>query len=323
MIDVPTLFILGAGASKPYGYPTGIELRSEIINNFSSDLKILLDRSSLQNRPKDSIQREAQKFIENFSRSPVNSIDKYLALNPIFSSIGKIAITMCILKKEKTSNFLEKMDFRQSNEDWYRLIFNRMIATLKLPEDFKKFRDNKVAFITYNYDRSLEYFLYNGFYYTFWQNRDTLMIKMKEYVPFPIIHAYGQVNTLQTVDWPDSSNYGGDFDYFQEIENLSKGIRVIGEKADDIKAEVKKLISEYKRIFFLGFGYAIENLDALDLPMDNADDWDIYGTAKGLTKKEIDSVRSIFYKTFVNKTLFLIKPRIEDKNSYELLRDHL
>ena len=31
MIETPTLFVLGAGASKPYGYPTGPELRSEIV----------------------------------------------------------------------------------------------------------------------------------------------------------------------------------------------------------------------------------------------------------------------------------------------------
>jgi len=34
MIDTPTLFILGAGASKPYGYPTGAELRTDIVKQF-------------------------------------------------------------------------------------------------------------------------------------------------------------------------------------------------------------------------------------------------------------------------------------------------
>ena len=31
MIDTPTRFILGAGASFPYGYPTGAELRAQIV----------------------------------------------------------------------------------------------------------------------------------------------------------------------------------------------------------------------------------------------------------------------------------------------------
>jgi len=33
MIKTKTLFILGAGASAPFGYPTGIELRKAILTN--------------------------------------------------------------------------------------------------------------------------------------------------------------------------------------------------------------------------------------------------------------------------------------------------
>ena len=32
-----TTFILGAGASKPYGYPVGAELISNIVENINSD----------------------------------------------------------------------------------------------------------------------------------------------------------------------------------------------------------------------------------------------------------------------------------------------
>lgn len=323
MIDVPTLFILGAGASKPYGYPTGIELRSEIIRNLSSEIEGLLTKSSLMPRQKVSLQRQAKEFLEHFSRSPVDSIDKYLALNPYFSYIGKIAITLCILKNEKTSKFLEDMDPPGSNEDWYRLIFNRMMTTLKLPEDFKRFRENKIAFITYNYDRSLEYFLYDSFYHTFWQSRHDIEFGMKEYVPFPIIHVYGQVAELQLLEWPDCSNYREDFYSLKEIERLSQGIRVIGERSGNMEDQVKELIADYKRIFFLGFGYANENLDALALPMAIDDDWDIYGTAKGMTEKEINNVKSLFIRNFNNKMLAMVKPRIENKNSYELLREYL
>lgn len=323
MIDVPTLFILGAGASKPYGYPTGIELRSEIIRNFSSEIEDLLTKSLLIHPQRVSHQRQAKEFLEHFSRSPVDSIDKYLALNPNFSYIGRIAITLCILKNEKTSKFLEDMDPPGSNEDWYRLIFNRMTTTLKLPEDFMKFRENKIAFITYNYDRSLEYFLYDSFYHTFWQSRNDSKFLMTECIPFPIIHVYGQVAELSPLSWPDESNYREDFNYLKEVEKLSEGVRVIGERSDNMKDKVKELIADYKRIFFLGFGYASDNLDTLDLPMAIDDDWDVYGTAKGMTEKEIGNVKSLFVRNFKNKMLAMVKPRIENKNSYELLREYL
>ena len=34
-----TVFVLGAGASVPYGYPTGLDLREKIINNFTKQVK--------------------------------------------------------------------------------------------------------------------------------------------------------------------------------------------------------------------------------------------------------------------------------------------
>ncbi len=34
MITKPTVFILGAGASKPFGYPTGNELKDLIVKHF-------------------------------------------------------------------------------------------------------------------------------------------------------------------------------------------------------------------------------------------------------------------------------------------------
>ena len=323
MIDVPTLFILGAGASKPYGYPTGMELRSEVIRYFSSELEGLLNKSSFLPRQKVTLQSKAKEFLEHFSKSPINSIDKYLALNTNFSYIGRIAITLCILKKEKTSMFLEDMDVQDSNEDWYRLIFNRMMTTLKAPEDYKLLRENKIAFVTYNYDRSLEYFLYDSFYHTFWQSRHDIEYALEKYIPFPIIHVYGQVAELPFLEWPDCSNYREEFYSLKEIEELSQGIRVIGQRSSNVENKVKELLVNYKRIFFLGFGYASENLDALALPMAIDDDWDIYGTAKGMTEKEIRNVKLLFTANFKNKMMSVGNPHIEDKNSYELLREYL
>ena len=37
MIKIPTVFIVGAGASKPYGFPIGRELVTLICNNLIND----------------------------------------------------------------------------------------------------------------------------------------------------------------------------------------------------------------------------------------------------------------------------------------------
>ena len=36
MLEKKTVFILGAGASKPYNFPTAIELSKDVISNFDS-----------------------------------------------------------------------------------------------------------------------------------------------------------------------------------------------------------------------------------------------------------------------------------------------
>ena len=105
---------------------------------------------------KDIISESIGSFIKNFNQSSLKSIDQYLAINPRhYKDIGKFAITISILKHENKSCFNEKVS--DNKEDWYNLLYNRMVKNCKNPDDYKKFFNNKVAFITFNYDRSLEY----------------------------------------------------------------------------------------------------------------------------------------------------------------------
>ena len=69
-------------------------------------------------------------------------------IHPSFSYYGKIAIITIIHQREKKSKFREDMEPSDSEQDWYKFIFNRMISTLNDPIDFKKFRENKMSFIT-------------------------------------------------------------------------------------------------------------------------------------------------------------------------------
>lgn len=325
MIDVPTLFILGAGSSNPYGYPTGKELREEIVTNFYKNLENLLQgETSIKKHEKTRHLREAGVFIDVFDKSSIESIDKFLSLNPFFSYYGKIAITLSILQKEKSSTFREAMGPSSNNQDWYKLLFNRMISAFTDSNDFIKFRENKIAFITFNYDRSLEHFIYESFIHTFWEKRneferDLNKEKFKTFMPFPIIHVYGQVDEIV---WHGGRNYREDFD-FKTIEKLSTGIRVIGERSDNFIENFSDFFNKYKRLFFLGFGYAEENIDAIGIPGVINEKWDIYGTAKGMTEKEVQNIKSVFVKNFNEKILAIINPRFEDKTSYELLREYL
>jgi len=327
MIDVPTLFILGAGASKPYGFPTGDELRTEIIKGFSADLERLMgsDPVPTTHHHKERIIESARIFVDHFKNSPITSIDKYLAFNPNFSRFGKFAIALYIRKKEKQIRLFEDLGDSDPQENWYRLIFNRMTSTLKAPEDFRRFAENKIAFITFNYDRSLEYFLYKWFLHTFWESRDKFRGSLSDYIPFPIIHVYGKVGELSwEPPYDQDSNYREEPVTFEWVKNLANGIRVIGEKSAEVIGEqIKALIEAKKRIFFLGFGYAKENLDEIGLPGAIDDKWKIFGTGKGMTKKEMGDVKSVLGKNYKLGAVLENWVRIEDRNSYDLLREYL
>jgi len=313
MIDIPTVFILGAGASKPYGYSTAADLRESIISEYHDQFHSLLKNAGIDASTIRTFLIEAQEFVDAFNKSNVESVDKFLSLNPSFRNQGKRAITLTILDEE------QKSEFPSASQDWYKLLFSHMISELKEPSDFVKFRENKVAFITFNYDRSFDHFLYDSFLHAFWDRHHDFERSINKFIPFPIIHVYGQVD--KTV-WHGGLDYKANYDY-TEILKLHENIRVIGEMPDTFQDKIAAILSEYKRIYFLGFGYAKENMDAIGMPGFVNENWAIHGTAYGMTEKEIGKVRIDFIRNFVKKAATSKNPRIENKTCYEFLREYL
>jgi len=336
MIDKPTLFILGAGASQPYGYPTGKELRTDIIKNCLTDFDNLPDiqpSKELAVTTKDDRAR-LEEFINNFDGSYLKSIDKYLSLNPKDATYGKFAIALSIFKKERESK--DRENITDVSEDWFAYLFEKMTSSFNKPKDYEHFYENKIAFITFNYDRLLEHLLYSSFYHSFKENRENIAKKPNDYIPFPIIHVYDVVSPLSLDSWYNRSpNYRKDFfNNYETIKKVCTNIRVIGEErsGENVKDQVKKLLPDYKRIFFLGFGYDQDNLGAIDL-LNNVDiTWEIYGTAKGMTTKEINDVKnrlpvnrgSITFNHYSGEAVDTsVYATIENKNCYWLLREYL
>ena len=100
MITHDTVFILGAGASKPYGFPTAWELKLDIIKNFHKRIQKII---SGYNSYLGNYEQVLTQFINHFRDSHNVSIDLFLSRNPLFSSIGKDAIVLSLLESEKSS----------------------------------------------------------------------------------------------------------------------------------------------------------------------------------------------------------------------------
>lgn len=332
MIEQNTVFILGAGSSVPYGYPTGKRLRHNIIfsskgmldNLINGNPKVPMDTLSLY-------KSQIDEFLTDFKRSATPSIDLFLSRNKKYSEIGKLSIAISILHAETKSKFVEDIDTKY--QDWYSFLLHRMTEKLPKPDGYKKFAQNQVSFITFNYDRSFDYFIHDSIIHSFTEI-DKGNANFKEIIPFPIIHVYGSLSKLP---WQKHHSYyyrSGQYDEsirdFEMINAMSKNIGIIQDRTNDHDiAKAKKLISEAERVIFLGFGYADENLDILGIPDIFQPHHSVYGTVFGYKHQEImrtfDKLSLQKAKKYsINKPVYVCgKFMLADYDCLDLLREYL
>ena len=323
MITQQTVFILGAGASKPYGYPTGYELRRLIIEDFPKKAAnddffrhgLFFDDEDMIKRGKEEITYKAKKLSETFERSRTPSIDLFLSRRREFDEIGRTAIAQIIFEKEKESKFEYKMD--DISQDWYSYLYRKMTETLTGPDSYKNFSNNKVSFITFNYDRSLEHFLYDALINSF--DIPSPTIRVKDLFPFKFIHVYGK---LENLDWEDKSGVKYD-SYF--IPKMVENIKIIydNESNKSLIKDLREEIDKARRIFFLGFGFAKENMQILGIPEILENQPEIYATARGWTNKEISQIKLYLRSSFRPVGVNPENPHVKDFNCSKLLREYL
>ena len=274
---------------------------------------------------KISLNDEAKHFSDIFKKGS-DSIDLFLSINTDFSEIGKKAITLMILTAEKDSRLREDIeDEDKKKQDWYSLLFQRMRRGLSSPDSYKRFAENKVSFINFNYDRSLEHFLYESLINLYYSQHledninDTILEvqnlgvhERNSLIPFPFFHVYGKI---AEIEWKkDGLKYGKDFDY-QQINELKNNIDIIHyDKNEQDFSEIRKTIKRAKRIFFLGFGFARENMDILGIPHVFKHEPEIYGTALGWTEKELIEIRGYLRSSFMIQDPRYNNPYIKNLN---------
>ncbi len=163
MIITDTVFILGAGASIPYGYPSSQELKKYIVEIFIKKFEKIYNRSyERQLYHNESLRNEISQLIRKFSNDPHPFIDLFISRNNKYLEAGKLAIILSIFHYEINSRTPGNLLGANRNQDWFCYIWEEMTQDLKRPYDYAYFKENKVTFITFNYDRSLEHFFYNS-----------------------------------------------------------------------------------------------------------------------------------------------------------------
>ncbi len=247
MIGDYTIFILGAGASIPYNYPSGSKLKETVFSILGSSDTIRKMESMGFDKEYISAFRRGLKF------SATSSVDSFLEHRPEFVDIGKITMAHVLMPIENENSL-----FTAGNDKWYPYLFDNLIA-----DSFDTFGDNKVCFITFNYDRSLEQFLFTALKNRYGITDDDCASKLKN---IPILHLHGKLNDLP---WESNNGrpYDGKISSCDVVKRAASEIRIIHEDIEDDRLFKKahSYIEGSDNIFFLGFGYHRPNLDRLNL----------------------------------------------------------
>lgn len=300
----PTTFILGAGASWHYGYPTGEGLVEEVaqkaqiagqyfrehMQQISFVPEIVQERIAHETPLKrreawTEVYRECEEFESRLLAANPPVIDYFLGFNPHLEKIGKLLIAWVILEREKRSQAegnvnrsrQERIDAHKK-DGWYRFLLSRLTNGCRTSEDVLK---NNVKFVTFNYDHSLEKELLKGL-------GAMAMFTQEDIASFMgsdrILHVYGDIGEQSL---PTTSPYGSDIEssrrYAQNPNakmqdwkllldvaySASKGIRTIDphEKEDNkgVLEKAAKHIGDASRVCILGFGFDEENCKRLQL----------------------------------------------------------
>lgn len=278
--------VVGAGASKEIGLPTGAELKNRIArlldirfdwrDQQSGDYKIA-QALRLAVRLPDGRSSSINDHLESAWRirdamPQAISIDNFIDVHPGDEKIelcGKLAIVKSILDAERSSLIYAKpgpretIDFDTADGCWLsalmRLITDRCTADA-LPARFAS-----LSFVIFNYDRCIEHFLFHALqnFYKLPEGRAAELLKNVSF-----FHPYGAVGRLPWQGENSVAGFGADVGA-EVLLNNARQIKTFTEGTDPESSEIveiRKAVRDCETLLFLGFAYHRLNMDLLTPP---------------------------------------------------------
>lgn len=259
MIKDNCVLILGAGASAPYGFPTAAELKSIICSQFISQwsgfVKIRT-QTPFSNDYLDEQIKKAKNFVHDFKKFEHDSIDLFLTINRKHSDIGKKAIYLNILNAESKSILGRRI------KNWYTTLFGLMISGITHPDSIEEFIDNNITIVTFNYDRSLENYLYESFMN--YNNSKDETEKINILKRLKIYHVYGKLADLPWENDKESLKFGQEI-WSNQLDEKKDNIKTIHERNTGEMEQMIHAVQTADKVYYLGFGFAPENVEILQI----------------------------------------------------------
>jgi hypothetical protein len=313
MFTNKTVFILGSGASWHYNYPTGetlvtnVKTRAQTIRDYFNDILNNTSLTAITTRPNyikrhspdllptgttgmkeewANALRECDDLIDRLTSVDPLVIDYFLGQNKHLRDIGRFVIAYILLECEAAfrkagANITNRRNATPKEADnWYRFLIHKLVTGC---HDGEALLDNNVTFITFNYDVSLEFYLFNGL--SKLAQFATGDILTRFFSENRFLHIYGKIREDSFADPPALSFHF--FDHtraqptgadewiaakglFDAAYDASKTIRTIApyEKVidpDPIVEAAKAAISEASCVYILGYGFDPFNSQLLEL----------------------------------------------------------
>ena len=286
MIEHPTFLVLGAGTSAEYGFPTGRGLIREIYDRLTNETKEwfpLLEDCGFE-------VPLIIDFGDRLWQADPPSVDDFLAIpnnNAKFKDIGKAIIALFLILHE-TKEAITRTNDESEETKLYTFLYYRMGT------DAGSFKASasRLSIFTFNYDRSLEYYLHQTLTNQLGDEKQALDC-------LNYLHIYHVYGILCPPHYRDGSN-GRPFTPAHDkqiIERCMKSMYMIGETNPDFAGIDRsyQLTAEVHNLCFLGFGYSPENILRLRFLKSFLDRVSIFGTAYHKSPNEVLEIQNLVH----------------------------
>lgn len=285
VICKPTVLIFGAGVSCDYGFPSGRKLLIDIANNLQGPSPLYQSMRDLDFGDSFIVQ-----FSRELSHSMLPSVDAFLAVqtDKQYVKLGKSAIAASLILLEKKATLQSRSELKL-----YEYLWQRLAGT---PGTYAS---NRLSIITFNYDRSFEYFLRQVLFACHPECRKEPLDFDAALSHFEVLHIYGSLGALDQMSAAylpyDLQFHKGSMTSGVIAQSASR-LQLYNETTTDksVTERIAQVLKEAEIVCFLGFGFHELNIRRLEFfGLGRNPNAKLFGSAYGLGEGQCEPVRQM------------------------------
>ncbi len=212
-----------------------------------------------------------------------------------YAEIAKLAIAYHIGGCERDSRLQNT-----NPPHWFQRLFTRLIEGIETPEQFAA--KNKVAVITFNYDRSFERSLWLGLQSIFPLHKYSAFEVARAHQAIKVTHVHGHLGDLPEIAQFSNGvfvrprQYHGPTDV-NDFAMAAGGIKVVSEINDNPAefTEAQRMLSDANVVVFLGYGFDPTNNAHLSFKKMQRDA-NIHACTRGMHRGTWKGLRTTFQR---------------------------